>query len=229
MSKPKNLELKVGFFVIFAFFCLSVFVISVSDLALFEEGQIIKTEFSFANGLKKASPVRFAGVDAGLVHDINVLREDSTGKQKVFIDLWLGEDIQIPKDSKVFINQLGLLGEKYIEIMPGVSNEYFTSSDVIEGDDPVAMESISKTIHNLAAKFDTTIDGVNEGVLSKNTQQNFSETLAGVNTLVKKINSGEGTIGRFLSNPSIHDNLEEMTADLKENPWKLFYRPKNKK
>lgn len=229
MTKPKNLEIKVGFFVIVAMACLSVFVISVSDLALFEKGQVVKTQFSFANGLKKASPVRFAGVDAGLVHEIDVVRDMTTGEQQVFIDLWLKEDLRIPKDSRVFINQLGLLGEKYIEIMPGISNESFAQHEIIRGDDPVAMESISKTIHDLAAKFDTTIDSVNEGVLSKNTQQSFSETLAGVNTLVKKINSGEGTVGRLLTNPSIHDNLEELTADLKENPWKLFYRPKGSK
>jgi len=81
-------------------------------------------------------------------------------------------------------------------------------------------------IHQLASKFDTTMDSVNEGVLSKETQQTFSEALAGLNSVIKKVNSGEGTLGRLLTNPAIHDNLEEMTADLKENPWKLFYRPR---
>ena len=226
MTKPKNLEIKVGFFVILALLCLSIFVISVSDLSLFEKGHVVQTEFTFANGLKKASPVRFAGVDAGLVHEISVIRDQQTGKQKVHVDLWLKEDVSIPKDSKVFINQLGLLGEKYIEIMPGVSMENYVVGDVIIGDDPIAMESISKMIHQLASKFDTTMDSVNEGVLSKETQQTFSEALAGLNSVIKKVNSGEGTLGRLLTNPAIHDNLEEMTADLKENPWKLFYRPR---
>lgn len=253
MAKPKHLELTVGAFVILAILCLIGFVVSISDIAIFEQGKIYQLEFSFANGLKKASPVRFAGVDTGNVKEIVVVRNAQTNDSKVHISVWMPAEVQIPKDSRIFINQLGLLGEKYVEIMPGSSQEYFKENDMFVGEDPVAMEQISKTIHELAVKFDTTMDDVNEGVLSKDNQQAFGkalrgmnqvidginagilspenkkafgQTLLGVNTLVDKLNNENGTIGKFISNSSVYDNLDEFTADLKENPWKLFYRPK---
>jgi hypothetical protein len=45
--------------------------------------------------------------------------------------------------------------------------------------------------------------------------------------IVEKIKSGEGTIGRFLTDESIYDNLEAFTEDVKNNPWKLMNKPKD--
>jgi hypothetical protein len=32
----------------------------------------------------------------------------------------------------------------------------------------------------------------------------------------------------LITDEAIYDNLDELTADLKSNPWKLLYRPKSK-
>jgi len=36
------------------------------------------------------------------------------------------------------------------------------------------------------------------------------------------------TLGKLLTDESIFDNLDDLTTDLKGNPWKLLYRPKPK-
>ena len=45
-----------------------------------------------------------------------------------------------------------------------------------------------------------------------------------VQAIVHHIKSGEGTIGAFVMDEEIYDDLQEMLRDLKHNPWKLFWR-----
>ncbi|MBI3314798.1 MAG: MCE family protein [Candidatus Omnitrophica bacterium] len=200
MSRESHLELKVGSFVLLALIGLSYFMFSVSNLSLFEKGRALQAVFGFANGLKEAAPVRLAGVEAGLVKKMEVFTDDNDNKRtKVSVTMWIKQGVEIPVDSKVTINQLGLLGEKYVEIMPGTSTEFFKDGAVIVGHDPVPMEKLSERVNALTDKLETTIDNINKG---------------------------QGTIGKFLTDESIYRNLDELTADLKANPWKLLYRPK---
>jgi phospholipid/cholesterol/gamma-HCH transport system substrate-binding protein len=202
MSRESHLELKVGSFVLLALAGLSYFIFSVSNLSLFEKGHVLQAVFGFANGLKEAAPVRLAGVEAGLVKNMEVFADDNDNKKtKVRVTMWIKEGVEIPVDSKVTINQLGLLGEKYVEILPGTSTEFFKAGTVIVGFDPVPMEKISERVYALTDKLEKTIDNINKG---------------------------QGTVGKFLTDESIYRNLDELTADLKANPWKLLYRPKNR-
>src|SRR5471030_984173 len=124
MPRDKGLELKVGAFVLMAALALTFFIISISDLSLFEKGHHIQVVFGFASGLREAAPVRLAGVEVGLVKKMQVFLDESDGrKTKVRVNVWIKDDMGIPADSKVTINQLGILGEKYLEIIPGVSTD----------------------------------------------------------------------------------------------------------
>ncbi len=200
MSRESHLELKVGSFVLLALAGLFYFIFSVSNLSLFEKGHVLQAVFGFANGLKEAAPVRLAGVEAGLVKNMEVFADVHDNKKiKVRVTMWIKEGVEIPVDSKVTINQLGLLGEKYVEIIPGTSTEFLKAGTVVIGFDPVPMEKISERVYALTDKLDKTIDNINKG---------------------------QGTVGKFLTDESIYRNLDELTADLKANPWKLLYRPK---
>ena len=225
MPKESNLEFKVGAFVVLALFLLTAAVVRISDLSFFEKGKTIHLVFGFANGLKKAAPVRLAGVGAGLVKDLHVERQPDQST-KVKVDIWVNNGIDIPVDSEITINQLGLLGEKYIEIIPGHASETIAEGSTVTGEDPVPVERITEKISSIVNKFDTTIGEINEGVLTKQNQKSFSEILDGVNAVVTNVRSGKGTVGKFFFHEGIYDNLQELSADLKENPWKLLYRPK---
>ena len=59
-------------------------------------------------------------------------------------------------------------------------------------------------------------------------EKSLADTLEAFSYVANRIKSGQGTIGRLLTDESIYNNLDELTADLKVNPWKLLYRPKQK-
>ncbi len=226
MPRESNLELKVGAFVLAAFVLLTVFIFSVSNFSDFQKGENMQVTFGFANGLKKAAPVRFAGVDCGLVKNLSVFYDKKEGKTKVKINIWLKAGTAIPLDSVVTINQLGLLGEKYIEIVPGVSLEFFKEASVLTGKDPIAMEKISEMVTQLAQKVDKSVDGFNSVVNNEKNQKALETTLEGVSQIVTNVRDGKGTVGKLFFDESIYDDLQDLTSDLKANPWKLLYRPK---
>ena len=227
MSRESHLELKVGSFVLLALFGLCYFIFSVSDLSLFQKGHAMQVIFGFANGLKEAAPVRLAGVEAGLVKKMDIFVDNADGKKtKVRVNIWIKEGVEIPSDSKFGINQLGLLGEKYIEIIPGVSGEFLKPGAAVNGFDPVPMEKITERVSALTDKLDLTIDGINNGILTEKNKKAFGDVLEGLGSVMGGIKTGKGTVGKLLADDSIYRNLDELTADLKANPWKLLYRPK---
>ncbi len=225
MPKESNLELKVGVFVIMALLLLAGFIFSISDFSVFEKGQNLEVVFGFANGLKKAAPVRFAGVDCGLVKDLNVFFDEKEQITKVKVGIWFKRDTRIPVDSQATINQLGLLGEKYVEIIPGASPDYFKAGDRMIGKDPIPLEKISEMVTQLAAKIDKSVDGFNTAVNSEKNQRSFESILDGLNQTVTNVREGKGTVGKLFYDDTIYDDLQELTSDLKANPWKLLYRP----
>ncbi|MDE1919817.1 MAG: MCE family protein [Candidatus Omnitrophica bacterium] len=226
--EDQGLELKVGSFVLMAILALTFFIISVSDLSIFEKGHRIHVIFGFASGLKEAAPVRLAGVDVGLVKKLKVFVDpEDSGKTKVRVDAWIRDNIGIPSDSKVTINQLGILGEKYLEIIPGTSKHLLKDNGVIIGHDPVAIEKLTEHFNALIAKLDITVDGINNGILTDKNKKSLEAALEGFGALGTDLKEGRGTLGRLLTDDSIYNNLDDMTADLKNNPWKLLYRPRS--
>ena len=103
MAKEKNLELTVGGFVIIAFVCLTIFILSVGDVAIFEQGNPMKIIFNFASGIKKAAPVRIAGVESGIVKDIGLFFDEETHQTKVAIHILIDPQAKIPVGSTVMI------------------------------------------------------------------------------------------------------------------------------
>jgi phospholipid/cholesterol/gamma-HCH transport system substrate-binding protein len=255
MPKESNLEVRVGAFVLVAILCLVGFVFSISDFSVFKKGESYSVMFRFANGLKKGAPVRVAGVDAGHVREIHVAYDRAARLTDVNVDVWMEKGHSIPADSKFMINQLGLLGEKYLEIMPGGSDVLLVPGTTVRGEDPVPMETITKTLGSLGSKVETTLNSINTGILTDAnkfalaaTLANLSKMTEGINTgvlteankaawtamlanvaaVTDNVRNGQGTVGKFLTDPSVFKNMDELSADLKANPWKLFYRPRGK-
>jgi len=234
MPRESHLEFKVGIFIIVAFIAFVVFIFSVSGSSVFAKGDTLKVIFKFANGLKKSAPVRIAGVDEGMVKDIQLFFDEKDGLIKAQVELWIKKGIKIPIDSTVIINQLGLMGEKYVEVIPGLNtNDFLKNDQRLVGKDPISQEAISEKIMQVSEKLDGVAGGLkniiqdekNASSLRK-TFENLSAVTGNFNQMMVQINKGEGTIGKLLYDNSIYEDLQGLSADLKQNPWKLLYRPR---
>lgn len=200
MDNIKAFELKVGVFILIGIAILFIIVFSVGDINLSKTGYRIKVTFNFASGIGPSAPVRLAGVGVGQVQGIHIIYDEKDKKTKAELSAWINDKIRIEEDAEFTINTLGLLGEKYLEILPGTPGmRPITNDETVEGKDPVAMEKITENLANLSDS---------------------------VNAIVDKIKKGEGTIGKLLMDDAVYRNLEEFTADIKKHPWKLLSKPR---
>jgi phospholipid/cholesterol/gamma-HCH transport system substrate-binding protein len=116
--KKMDLELAVGLFIIAGILCLGYLSVKLGRMEIFgERGYEIYGVFSNIGGLKVGSSVEIAGVTVGRVKNI-VLNDYQA---HVFLNFPKGLTIQ--EDAIASIKTRGLIGEKFIEITPGGSEQ----------------------------------------------------------------------------------------------------------
>jgi len=221
-----KMEMKVGIFVFFGLVILVAFVLLIGNFQTWTSGYNLKFKFTFINGVKIGAPVRFAGLDVGEVKDIKIVFSPENNMTEVVIYGWLKNVAKIPVDSTVWVNTLGLLGEKYIEIMPGKNYaELIKSDDTMTGVDPIAMHEVAQMAKNIAGEIEETFQKIKnkEGTVGKLL---YDDAL--YKDLENAITNKEGTVGRFFYDDSIYKEVQELVSDLRRNPWKLFWKTKEK-
>jgi phospholipid/cholesterol/gamma-HCH transport system substrate-binding protein len=107
-------EARVGIFVLLGLIILTFFTFKVSKWGLIaEKGYRLTVDFDSAAGLEPKSDVKMAGVPIGKVEEIQLVGN------RARLVLRIHEGVRIPLDSVATIQTQGLLGEKYVEIVPG--------------------------------------------------------------------------------------------------------------
>ena len=202
-TNSEKFKIRLGLFIIVGFliFIAAVFIIG-KQKNLFDPVFKISTTFYNVSGLQVGNMVRFSGINVGTVDNIIIIN-DST----VQVDMLVRQNIQkfIKSDSEVGIGSEGIIGDRILIISQGSNNEVMVqdgeellSSEPIETDQIIA--SLEITAHQ--AEIITT-------------------ELAQIMT---SINSGKGTIGKLIHDPTIAndlgktmDNLKASSKGLEEN------------
>ena len=111
----------------------------------------------------------------------------------------------IRSDSYISLGSVGLLGDKYIQISLGrAPDPPKTVVDTIDGswwgDEEVEFVEVTGRPQT---GFEELITGANDILV------NFRTLSAKVQAIVSRFESGEGTIGKFLTDPSFYNNLND--------------------
>jgi ABC-type transporter Mla subunit MlaD len=141
-------ELRIGIFVGAALIIMAVFVFIVGDLSvLFQKtGYALAVEFDSAAGLENRSVVKMSGVKIGYIESIKLSR------RKARIMLSINAGVEIPKDSKATTSSLGLLGEKYMEIIPGDSPENCRPGDTLGSQAALGFDQMGGLLQSVGAE-----------------------------------------------------------------------------
>jgi phospholipid/cholesterol/gamma-HCH transport system substrate-binding protein len=126
----KSVEILVGLFVLLGALGLLFLALKAANLASFTGGgdtYTIQAKFDNIGGLKARAPVRSAGVSVGRV--TSVVLDSRTYQGVVTLDINKG--VNFPKDSYAKILTAGLLGDQYIGLEPGGSEQNLVEGDVI--------------------------------------------------------------------------------------------------
>jgi phospholipid/cholesterol/gamma-HCH transport system substrate-binding protein len=141
---------KVGIFMLIILAILGYFILKIEDVQIGHGtgARKITAVFDSVAGLDNKSAVRVAGVRAGKVSNIK-LRPD--GKAEVTLDI--DPDVVLHPGASAHVANLGLLGEKYIELDPGPANTPAIPQEqsvVLRGSQPASMDDITNQVASIA-------------------------------------------------------------------------------
>ncbi len=206
-------EVRSGLFILVSAAILIGLLFYCGTSPFLSDNYVVKAHFNYIAGLKKDSPVQLAGNEIGRVTDLQFVEEKGVSKVEVTLAVYRG--VKIRQDAKVFIDIMGFMGEKYIEIQPG-SHEApaITPGTVLQGEDPVAIMEI---VHRSLKMMD-----------------DFEKISQHMDAMVKQmeglLETNKPNIQQILDNLTASSaNLKDMTSDLKWHPWKLLRKGKEHK
>ncbi|MCK4547235.1 MAG: MCE family protein [Candidatus Eisenbacteria sp.] len=111
----RSAELKVGITVIVATVALLAGVAWVGQYRLTKSGFPLQVRFDDVGGLDPGDPVTVAGMERGRVAGIR-LEPDA-----VLVTLWLEADVTLDEQAEIAIENIGMMGEKFVAIRRGGS------------------------------------------------------------------------------------------------------------
>lgn len=204
------MEIRSGFFVTLAFAALMTLLFAAGHFQIFSETYKVRILFNYISGLAKNAPVHFAGHEVGKVTDIRLVGQDDG---QVSVTVCIAKSAVLRKNSQAFIDILGFMGEKFVELTPGTPDAPpLKENDALPGSDPIALNEIMKKGTDIADELGKTTVSL-QGLI-----ENIDQTVAGSNPEIEQI---------FQNLNASSKNLKEMTDDLKVHPWKLLRRGKD--
>jgi phospholipid/cholesterol/gamma-HCH transport system substrate-binding protein len=127
--KRSSIELGVGFFVLIGLLCVGYLTIKLGKMEwLGENHYMLNARFESVSGLKAGAEVDLAGVQIGQVDSIHLDNE----RQMALVRLKIQKGVNLSQDVIASVKTAGLIGDKYINISPGGSDEKLKPDDTIE-------------------------------------------------------------------------------------------------
>lgn len=140
MERKFFTEFMVGLFILIGIVCISYLSLSLGEVGVLTRNKYysVYANFSSVAGLKKNAVVSMAGVEIGRVEQI-ILTNDKEAKVKMRIN----KNVQLEEDSIASIKTMGIIGDKYISISPGSSEDIIQAGGRIrETEPPLDLEEL---------------------------------------------------------------------------------------
>jgi len=192
-------QLRVGITVIVASLVLALLLFLMSGTTgLFSHRITLISYFDNAEGLRVGAPVRLSGVDIGNVAKILVVRDIDKRLTPVEVVMKVSTkyDFNLRRDSVTSLDTAGVLGETYMDI---------DSSQAI-GPQAQDGDALPTRVH----------PDFNEVVRSsQSTLQNMDALLKRADRILAFAESGKGSLGKLIYDPTLYDRFSQTVAELK--------------
>lgn len=212
--------------------------------SLFSSQLRVLGRFPQVKGLHQGSEVSLSGLRIGVVKDIRISND---GTKDLIVELAISRKYasSIRKNSAATIKTQGVLGDKYVEISIGTEDspplkngdsissgeqtDLFTKSGNLvsdvskyfdkEGEITVLLHNLNKLSANL---IELTTEAKNKnGLLHElvygNSGSHFGKSTASLDSILHKIDQGEGTLGALVNDPSVYEDLKAMMGGAKRS------------
>lgn len=209
-------EAKVGAFTLVGLGLLAYMIIHLSGFSFSgNKGYTINVLFSQANGLRPGAVVRYAGVEVGSVQ--NVMAEEQGAKVVLKID----PEIKITKKAQFVISSDGLMGEKFIDIMPSADapEEFLEPGAIVSGTSGRGVDYMMNKAGMTLEEMQKLVKSLNEIFGSDAVRQSLVQSAINVKELTANMNQLALTLQHMaLDNQqdvrTLVHNLSVMSASL---------------
>lgn len=129
--KKSTIEIIVGLFICVGLLCMGYISIKLGNVSLFNNDYYpLQATFTTVAGLKKDTHVEISGVQVGKVKSIHL------ENYQAIVSMLIKNGIEIQDDAIASIRTKGILGDQYIDILPGASDEILNAGDLIMDTEP---------------------------------------------------------------------------------------------
>ena len=145
-KKTLKLEFIVGLFFLIGLLCFAYLSVNLAKMSLTDAGFYkLSAEFENISGLNEGAAVEIAGVKIGEVSEIKL--NDTYAE----IILKIENEVQLRDDDIASVRTKGIIGDKYVKIVPGGSDEILNDGDaLIETESTLDIEDlIGKFVHSM--------------------------------------------------------------------------------
>ncbi len=180
------------------------------------KGYTLVAPFNNLKGLKEGDEVLMAGVKIGTVAATRL------ADQRVEAVLIIRPDVRIPDDAVATVETSSLLGSQHLAVSFGRSSVMLPDGASLRTRNTVDMNEVIAQLGSLGAKLEGVADNIGKALggdggsgslfsrVDKLVEENgpaLTETLANLRTLTARLESGEGTLGKLVNDPRLHDEL----------------------
>lgn len=181
----KAKELKVGIITLLSIIILALGTFFVGNFKWFQETYEMDVYFDFVSGLQVGAPVRLNGVGVGSVISIEIRPEVIP---PIVVTLRLVENARMKQDARVFINTLGLMGEKYVEIYGGSPEEPFLAQGApLIGHSPVEIQDLMDASKEVAENLTKTMSVLTDIFAQEDTRNSLKNFILRLDSISKNI------------------------------------------
>jgi len=195
---------------------LSYMVFIIGDYSFSEQGYKFVISFYSVNGLSKGSTVSMSGVKIGKVTTIEI-QDD-----QVLVNVYINDKkLRIRRKSTFTISTAGLMGEKFVEIMPtrDYTSTYVSDGETIPGTDPTRMDELFEQGNVLIQKLQeltaSAKDIIGDPELKENTRIMFRNARAASDRMNEIIASVRNRSDRIVE--SLDNILHRVDTEIDQN------------
>ena len=137
-SRTYYTEFIVGVFSLIAMVCFAYLAINIGGFRVGGGGAyLINSKFKNVAGLKVGSPVEIAGVRIGEIEGVRLEGVEA------LVYMRINKGVKIREDDIAVVRTKGIIGDKYIKIIPGASDAFLAEGDeLIENESAMDFEEI---------------------------------------------------------------------------------------
>lgn len=180
-----------------------------------EPGYRLYALFDTVAGLDMKSTIRLAGVEIGKVETIAL--QDGEAR----VTLRIRPDVKLRKGTQAAVRATGLLGDKYLELIPGKEEGYLKDGDQVTQSETVAdLDRLINQFSGIATDIKAVSASLREALGTKEGETSLKEIVANIRELSRNLN---GTVKDNRENfTKAVANIEETSSSLKTDLPKLM-------